>query len=169
VLAKDCANDEQPQFVVMMKAVERSSGQKVGIFIESIKIYKFPLLQKLKVISAQDGTIECQQKPSCASSPNCPIQCKVNGQTVNNDDDSEAVDFNNAQKSDVTVHVPGSISVRFNGRKAWLKVSSMYKNAQCGLCGHYDDSEQDQDEWRMGNNQIGRENILRKEKLFWHF
>jgi hypothetical protein len=101
-----------------------------------------------------EQTVECQPKSGSSQQ----IQCKVNGQTVNDNEDSnddQTVQFNNRQKSDVTVHVSG-ISVRFNGRKAWLKMSSMYKNQQCGLCGHYDDSADD--EWRMGNNQIGKEN-----------
>jgi len=130
VLAKDCSGNDQPQFAVLMKATQ--NGEK-----------------KLKVITPEQ-TVECQPKSGSSQQ----IQCKVNGQTVNDNEDSnddQTVQFNNRQKSDVTVHVSG-ISVRFNGRKAWLKMSSMYKNQQCGLCGHYDDSADD--EWRMGNNQI---------------
>jgi len=125
VLAKDCANEQQPQFAVLMK--EQQNGQK-----------------KLKVITPEQ-TIECQQKQGSSR-----IQCKENGQTVQKDEDSEAIDFNNEQGSDVTVHVSG-VSVRFNGRKAWIKLSQMYKSSQCGLCGHYDDNQED--EWRMGNGQ----------------
>lgn len=144
VLAKDCGSD-QSDFVVLMKAIQQGkNGQK-----------------KLKVIFPM-ATIKCQTK-SCANG-NCKsqyrqqqieqIQCEVNGQTVYNEDESQYVDFNNAQKSDCTVHVPGSISVRFNGRKAWLKVNGAYKNAQCGLCGHYDDQQDGENEWRMSDNKI---------------
>jgi hypothetical protein len=43
-------------------------------------------------------------------------------------------------------------TVRFNGRKAWIKIAQLYKNAQCGLCGHYDDEQEN--EFRMGNNEM---------------
>ena len=88
------------------------------------------------MISQEIGQIECEPKSS-SSGRQQQIVCKHNGNSVREDDDSDAVDFNNAQKSDVTIHLQG-ISVRFNGRKAWLKVSPMYKNGQCGLCGNYD-------------------------------
>jgi hypothetical protein len=104
-------------------------------------------IQKLKVLTPETEIV-CEPKSTNGNQQQ--IVCKENGSPVENDGDSDAVEFNNAKKSDVTVHVRG-ISVRFNGRKAWLKVSSVYKNGQCGLCGHYDDSEQD--EWRMSNNQ----------------
>jgi len=41
--------------------------------------------------------------------------------------------------------------VRFNGLKAWIKISNAYKEGQCGLCGHYNDEAGD--EWRMSNNE----------------
>lgn len=132
VLAKDCGSDDEPQFVVLMKALQSGiNGQK-----------------KLKVITPEQN-IECQ--PKQGSSQQQRIQCKINGQTVQQNDEEYSVQYNNAQQSDVTIHVSG-VSVRFNGRKAWLKVSPMYKNTQCGLCGHYDDS--DDNEWRMSNNQM---------------
>lgn len=109
--------------------------------------------QKLKVIGQQQQ-ITCQKQQK-----NGRIVCKENGTPVNREADSDAVHFNNAQQTDVTVHL-GGISVRFNGRKAWLKVSSMYKNSQCGLCGHYDESADDENEWRMGNNQKGEGHFL---------
>jgi len=133
VLAKDCGSNE-PQFVVLMKALQQQSGSNSQ--------------KKLKVITPEQS-IECQPKQGSERR----IQCKVNGQNVQSDDDTDCVEFNNDQKTDVTVHVQG-ISVRFNGRKAWLKVSSMYKNQQCGLCGHYSDS--DDDEWRMNNGQMAQ-------------
>jgi hypothetical protein len=43
------------------------------------------------------------------------------------------------------------VQVRFNGAKAWIKISNAYKNGQCGLCGHYNDEAGD--EWRMPNNE----------------
>jgi hypothetical protein len=41
--------------------------------------------------------------------------------------------------------------VRFNGKKAWIKLSKLYQNQQCGLCGHYDDNSDN--DLRMGDNE----------------
>jgi len=42
--------------------------------------------------------------------------------------------------------------VRFNGKKAVIKISNMYKNQQCGLCGNYNDESEDV--LRMNNNEL---------------
>jgi len=60
------------------------------------------------------------------------------------------VEYNNEDQSSVTITVPG-VQVRFNGRKAWIKLSKLYQNQQCGLCGHYDDNEEN--DLRMGDNE----------------
>uniref|UniRef100_A0A915LX24 VWFD domain-containing protein n=1 Tax=Meloidogyne javanica TaxID=6303 RepID=A0A915LX24_MELJA len=36
----------------------------------------------------------------------------------------------------------------------WIKISSDYRNTQCGLCGHYDDASNDENELLMANNEI---------------
>lgn len=43
------------------------------------------------------------------------------------------------------------VTVRFNGRKAWIKISQLYKTNQCGVCGHYDDN--DENEFINGKNE----------------
>nr|CAD2167523.1 unnamed protein product [Meloidogyne enterolobii] len=55
--------------------------------------------------------------------------------------------------SDVTLHL-NKVSVRFNGYKAWIKLSGAYRNTQCGLCGHYDDATNDENEMIMANNEF---------------
>ncbi|CAK5111870.1 unnamed protein product [Meloidogyne enterolobii] len=55
--------------------------------------------------------------------------------------------------SDVTLHLK-EVSVRFNGYKAWIKLSGAYRNTQCGLCGHYDDATNDENEMIMANNEF---------------
>lgn len=107
--------------------------------------------------------IECQ--PTATGLGQQQIVCTVDGQQVQIDEDSDEdvepqqlsarVYHNNARKSDVIIEAQ-NIAVRFNGRRAWLKVSAEYKNGLCGLCGHYDDSDEREDEWRMANGQIGR-------------
>lgn len=97
-------------------------------------------------------SVECQRE-----NPNnydSPIKCKLNGQYVNEEDENDQIQYNNAQKNDVTINLD-KLSVRFNGYKTWIKVSSEYKNTQCGLCGHYDDASNDENELLMANNEIG--------------
>jgi len=60
------------------------------------------------------------------------------------------VEYNNDDQSSVTITVPG-VQVRFNGKKAWIQLSKLYKEQQCGLCGHY--NEDAEDELRMGNDE----------------
>jgi len=145
VLAKDCGSDE-PRFAVLMKALGKN-GENQG------KKDKKQQQKKLKLITPE-LTVECAPK----GQDNSKLQCKVNGQLVemneyNQQQPNEArptVDYNNAKRSDVTINVRG-VAVRFNGNKAWIKIAREYVNAQCGLCGHYDNSQDN--EWRMSNNE----------------
>ncbi|KAL3119253.1 hypothetical protein niasHT_000197 [Heterodera trifolii] len=147
VVAKDCGSD-QPQFVVLMKKVPQQQQQ------QQTNKRAQNAAKVLKVITP-DQQIECHPKTNAAGIPSQLI-CKVNGQQVTGDeqcqDSSSCVQFNNKQQDDVTIQTEG-IAVRFNGRKAWLKVSQAYKNTQCGLCGHYDDSDDQGEELRMANGQ----------------
>lgn len=137
VLAKDCSG-EDPRFVVLMKALNNYNGKQ-----------QQQQQKKVKVITPEQS-IECQP----ANKNSQKLQCRVNGQQAdehNNDAEDQTIEYNNDQKTDVTINVEG-LSVRFNGKKAWIKISSQYKNGQCGLCGHYDDEQAD--EWRMNNNEL---------------
>uniref|UniRef100_A0A183C9B1 Vitellogenin n=1 Tax=Globodera pallida TaxID=36090 RepID=A0A183C9B1_GLOPA len=147
VLAKDCGS-EQPQFVVLMKIMRPEQQQ------QNAKKSAQNANKVLKVITA-DQQIECQPKTANQQQQQRLI-CKVNGQQVTEDEqcqDGQCVQFNDPQQTDVTIRAEG-IAVRFNGRKAWLKVSEAFKNTQCGLCGHYDDSDDQEQELRMANGQI---------------
>jgi len=146
VLAKDCESEE-PKFAVLMKYSE-NKGQTAMWGVQQ---------KKIKVI-VPDYTIECEPKSSDSNT----IQCKVNGAKVLEKDDwnvqyniassksTVQVKFTNGRRAEVTVDVR-DVSVRFNGKKAWIKIAREYVNAQCGLCGHYDNSQDD--EWRMSNNE----------------
>jgi hypothetical protein len=151
VLAKDCSgrDEEGPRFVVMMKAMNNNNGQKKNSNSQP---------KKVKVITPEQ-TVECQPKSDSSSRK---LVCKVNGQKVTGDNNNnqnndyeqdEAVQCNNAQCSDVTINVPSrAVSVRFDGRKAQIKISSQYKKTQCGLCGDYNGDSQN--EWRMADNEL---------------
>jgi hypothetical protein len=145
VLAKDCSNDDQPQFAVMMKTL--ANGQD----------------KKIKVITPEQ-TIEC--KPS-GSQQSRKLKCSIDGQTVEQGDEQQntnaygnpTVEYNNEEQTDVQINVEG-VQVRFGcwgsssckNQKAWIKLSSQYKDAQCGLCGHYD--EDADNELRTANDEL---------------
>lgn len=151
VLAKDCSNEEQPQFAVMMKTL--SNGQD----------------KKIKVVTP-DQIIECKPAKKSGSSSQKQLECAINGQTIQQGDQEEnttpqgqpIVEYNNDEQTDVTINVEG-VQVRFGcwgsqsckNQKAWIKLSSMYKEGQCGLCGHYDDEADN--ELRMANSENTRD------------
>ncbi|KAI1715752.1 lipoprotein amino terminal region domain-containing protein [Ditylenchus destructor] len=146
VLAKDCSNENQPQFAVLMKTLNNGKDKKI------------------KVITPEQ-VIECQPTKKSETDQK-KLECSMNGQTIDateaetseQQDNYSAVQYNNDEQTDVTINVDG-VQIRFgcwgsNGcknQKAWIKLSSQYKEGQCGLCGHYDD--QAGDEWRMANGQ----------------
>jgi len=90
--------------------------------------------KKVKIV-LQDKTIELsskqQQKPIV----------KIDGQQVQNE---EELSEEGIELSYSTVYVRRSgLSVEFDGVECKVQVSGMYKNLQCGLCGHYNDEEED--------------------------
>uniref|UniRef100_A0A914HBT3 Vitellogenin n=1 Tax=Globodera rostochiensis TaxID=31243 RepID=A0A914HBT3_GLORO len=146
VLAKDCGSEE-PQFVVLMKKVpqQQNNNNKSASTAE-----------KMLVVITPKQQIECQPKTNTKGPQQRRLICKVNGQQVAGDEQCQGtscVQFNEPQQSDVTIRTE-DIAVRFNGRKAWLKVSRAFKNTQCGLCGHYDDSDDQEEELRMANGKF---------------
>jgi hypothetical protein len=136
VLAKDCSvdEDEEPRFVILMKKLQKQGQEK-----------------KIKIITPEQ-TVEIQPKEDQDK-----LIVKINGKTISNNNEAEddqqqiGVHFNDYQKTDVTVTLPCGVVVRFNGRKAWIKMSQLHKYGQCGLCGHYDG--QSQNEWRKSDNE----------------
>jgi len=122
VLAKDCSR-ESPRFVVLMKKESEES-------------------KKVKIVM-QDKTIELhsrqQQKPTI----------KIDGQKAENE---QEMSEEGIEQSYNTVYIRRSgLNVQFDGEEVKIQVSGMYKNLQCGLCGHYNDEEEDV--FRMGNGQ----------------
>lgn len=98
--------------------------------------------KKVKII-LQEMTIELLGKQSGK-----PI-VTIDGQQIQNEQElsEEGIEltFN-------TVYVRrSSISVQFDGEEAKIQLSGMYKSLQCGLCGHY--NEEDEDTFRMSNNE----------------
>jgi len=114
VLAKDCR--ENPRFVVLMKKADDN--------------------KKMVKIITQENTIELQKEAGKQQ-----ITVKVDDKKITDEDELTKYDI---EKSQFQVYVQQrGIQVRFDGEEASIKVSSIYKNLQCGLCGHYSDEEQD--------------------------
>jgi hypothetical protein len=121
VLAKDCSN-ETPRFAVMMKKVNDEH-------------------KKLKVVTGKN-TIQVEKI-------NDKLVVKINDERM--DDPRELLDYGVDYDTDMVQIDTRDISVRFDGKKCWIKLSEFYKNTQCGLCGHYNDDTDD--EFRMNNNE----------------
>jgi len=98
---------------------------------------------KVKIIT-QETIVELQKQ-----SGGQQIIVKIDGEKV---DREEQLERNGVEKSETQVYVQQrGIQVRFDGEEAFIKVSGLYKNIQCGLCGHYSDEEEDV--FRMSNNK----------------
>jgi len=124
VLAKDCSSDS-PRFAVLMKKL--GSGED----------------KKLKLISGGKQVIEVQPDKDGK------LIVKVNGDRV--EDTQELLDYG-VDYTDESVNIDTrDVSIRFNGRKIWIKLAQTHKNTQCGLCGHYNDDGED--EFRMADNR----------------
>ncbi|KAE9553665.1 hypothetical protein FO519_003113 [Halicephalobus sp. NKZ332] len=123
VIAKDCA---RKTFAVMMKQMDEQSQDK-----------------KIKIVT-KDTVIEMEPKDD-------KLSIKVNGEKMT---EVESLQEYNIDYSDdfVMVNLPQGVSVRFDGQQVTVKMSQFYKNSQCGLCGHYD--EEDNDEFRLNDNTI---------------
>lgn len=105
---------ESPRFVVLMKKSDESS--------------------KVKIITTRN-TVELERK-----SDKREILVKVDGNRV----DDEKLSEYGIEKSDFDVYVnQRQVNVRFDGAEARIKIGGIYKNIQCGLCGHYSQEEND--------------------------
>jgi hypothetical protein len=124
VLAKDCSR-EQPRFVVLMK---KSQEEK-----------KVKIMTQQNVIELISKSSNSQQKPTI----------KINGRVVK---DEQELSEQGVETTYNQVYVSQSgVKVQFDGEEAKIKVSGMYKNLQCGLCGHFNDEQEDV--FRMGNGE----------------
>ncbi|KHJ95199.1 hypothetical protein OESDEN_04858 [Oesophagostomum dentatum] len=110
ILAKDC-HSEEPRFVVMMKKIEKEREEK-----------------KLKIVTPRDVYV--------LEMINNELVVKVNERRINHEElrhyRIEKIE-ENLYKIDIE-----DVVVLFDGYEANIKLSQMYKNKQCGICGHYD-------------------------------
>ena len=57
------------------------------------------------------------------------------------------------------------VQVYFDGFAATIKMSPLYRNAQCGLCGHYDGEQND--EFRTADNELTTD-VEKFHRSFFH-
>jgi len=101
--------------------------------------------KRVKIVT-QQSTIELISKSS--NSQQKPT-IKINGKVVK---EEEELSEQGIETTYDQVYVRKSgVSVQFDGEEVKIKVSGMYKNLQCGLCGHYNDEEEDV--FRMSNGK----------------
>jgi len=152
VLAKDCSispSTGHPSFVVLIKKANDQGNDDQQA-------------KKLKVVTPRE-TIEVEQVSSSSA-----LSVHINGQMVpyNSEalvkeyDSFSSVRFTNSKKSEVEIHTK-DVTVRFDGRRAWVRLSALHRHTQCGLCGHFDGNPND--EFRSGNNQLDEEGSQLKE------
>jgi len=128
VLAKDCSGYEHPAFVVLMKKLDQTREHK-----------------KIKIVT-QEKQIEMWLEH------NGQFKIRVNGKSVPTTE-IEQHEIHQEGESTFVVQLPTiGVRVTFDGYAAQIQMSHMYKNAQCGLCGHYNDEKTDV--FRTASNEL---------------
>jgi len=140
VLAKDCANGEQPKFAVLMKSLQTGSEEK-----------------KIKIITPDDViVIEPQGENQLRIKVNDKSYTIGNGQERQEEENAlrqKGIEFETDYQDRQTVTVDvDAVAVKFNGKTAKIQLSEKYKHTQCGLCGNYNDDSDD--ELRTGNDEL---------------
>jgi hypothetical protein len=135
VLAKDCSSN--PRFVVMMRKISEKSDRK-----------------EIKIMSTSHKIVL-----TASSESDDRIKCTVNDQEKDLNEDVVLTERNSPvlriikQRSQVKVELLNAgVTVTFDGHAANIEISHIYRNKQCGLCGHFD--METQDEFRTPDNQI---------------
>lgn len=124
VLAKDCSS-EQPKFAVLLKKLTRDTKEK-----------------KMKILG-ENGVLELQRVDE-------RFEIKVNGNRVEDEESLQDMGIN--LRDEIATVELEDVLVRFDGHAASVKISPIYKNGQCGICGHYDEDRED--ELRKADNEL---------------
>jgi len=96
-----------------------------------------------------------------------PVRVKVNGKEIDIQQ-TQTLRAHGVEQQGmyVKVEIPEvGVQVYFDGFAATIKMSKMYRNAQCGLCGHYDGEETD--EFRTADNEL-TEDVEKFHRSFFH-
>lgn len=141
LLAKDCSDENHSKFAVLMRSLQTDGEQK-----------------KLKVITPEK---EIVVQPRDENSMRIRVNDKEYTIRANNEADrkqqqaekelrGEGIELDRDPQNPLLVYVDvDSLAVKFNGKTAKIQISEEFKNRQCGLCGNYNDDEEDE----LRNNQ----------------
>ncbi|GMR61934.1 hypothetical protein PMAYCL1PPCAC_32129 [Pristionchus mayeri] len=121
VLAKDCS--EEPKFAVLLKKISKNGEEK-----------------KMKMIT-HENTIEIEVNKY-------EMEVSVDGKIVK---EKKLEEYGLEKRGDVVIFENEDIFVKFDGYKAEIKMSELYKAKQCGLCGHFDGEKKG--EFRMADDE----------------
>jgi len=130
VLAKDCSDESQGSFAVLMKKTEKSGEEKT-----------------IKIVS-QQKEVEIEMKKGEQK-----MKVKINGEHIR-EESRLSEEFGIEKHEDgykIDIEEAG-IKVFFDGYWAQIKASGMHLATQCGLCGNYNGDRDD--EWRMPSNTV---------------
>uniref|UniRef100_A0A8R1IK39 Vitellogenin n=1 Tax=Caenorhabditis japonica TaxID=281687 RepID=A0A8R1IK39_CAEJA len=121
VLAKDCGSEEkEPRFVVLMKKVnEKKEWKNMKVLLGK---------QEIEMYMSEQGLV-----------------CLVNGEELEYQKDTqmEKKQFNLIWLNKNTIKFDSDdVTVQFDGVNARIHLSALYRNQQCGLCGHYDNEKE---------------------------
>lgn len=133
VLAKDCSQSEQGKFAVLIKK-DGSSKKQLKVVTEDKKIV---LRSEDKQITVDiDGKKkECPEIQEIVEHGHVIVRIQKQGPYCK-------------------VSLPkAGVKVYFDGYAADIKMSRMYQNDQCGLCGHFDEEMSEESEFRNPQNQ----------------
>jgi hypothetical protein len=127
VLAKDCS--PEPSFAVLMR--KQRDGSE---------------LKEVKIVTPEQRILLRPQSES-----NDKVVVEINGEQYNPEESREHVQHGHVvarvekEGSYVKVVLPETgVKVYFDGYACNVKLSKMYQNQQCGLCGHYDEEYSDE-------------------------
>ena len=113
VLAKDCSS-EKPAFAILMKKITKVGSEK-----------------KLKVATHRNVIV------AELDLSNKDMKITVDGKKIDRPEELEKYDIVR-EETDVIRVDNDDFTVVFDGYEVRIKINSMYKNKQCGLCGHFD-------------------------------
>jgi len=123
--------------------------------------------KKMKIVT-QEKVIELEAKQQRYESEiDRPVIVKVDGKVIDLEQEQTIREHGVEQQGMyVKVDLPeAGVQVFFDGFAASIKVSPMYRNAQCGLCGHYDGEQTD--EFRTADNELTQD-VEKFHRSFFH-
>jgi len=129
VLAKDCSNDDEPRFAVLVRKLsEESEKKEVKIITRSHRFVLKPETEEYDSVKIEFNGRKYtpEEFETIFDHEHVVVRCEKLG-------------------SSVKCELPETgIKVFFDGYAVNIKMSPMYRNVQCGLCGHYDLETQDE-------------------------